>query len=200
MRVLLLTHNHVVREFVGIASDKVEANLDIVDTISGVDIDSYDIFFVDDRDGLLSSSLELVAELSRCKSVLLYNTLADEHSSFDIEIKKPFLPSDIELVLHNIDNAHSLSYSEQILNPTDIDEIKALLDSDNLSNPTRETLADRIKKTKNKAIKDNNISVDESSIETQLLGALSNMERKKIKKLLSGAEVTISIKFPKERQ
>jgi len=199
MRVLLLTHNHVVREFVGIAAEKIGASIDFVETLLDVDMGSYDTIFVDDRDALMSSSLGVVGDLDRCQSVLLYSKLNRGNELFDIHVKKPFLPSDIEQVLENIGDADDIFYSEQILNPVDIDEIKSLLECDDTPELSDETLADRIKRTKKAAAcKSSRSQPSQSGMETKLLKALRDMEPKKLKKLLRGAEVTISIKFPKE--
>jgi len=87
MRVLLLTHNHVVREFVGIAAEKIGASIDFVETLLDVDMGSYDTIFVDDRDALMSSSLGVVGDLDRCQSVLLYSKL-NRGMSFSIYMSK----------------------------------------------------------------------------------------------------------------
>lgn len=208
MKILLLTHNHVVREFVSLAADKSGAELDFVESISSVDWDSYDMFFVDDRRDYLSQSYSMIGDLTNCTSVLLYNEENATHSNFDITIKKPFLPSDIQAVISNMDAYMDTSldvnnktpYHEQILNLSDIDEIKGLLDDDeepqDLMVPS-ETLAERIKRSidLNTDLKNNN----SASTEEKLLESITTMEPKKIRKLLAGASVTISIKFPKEK-
>lgn len=200
MKILLLSHNHVVREFVGLGADKADAKFDFVESVADIDIDSYDIFFVDDRGDYLSQCSKLITNLNSCKTVLLYSKADSNHEKFDIEIKKPFLPSDIKYIIENSDTIDEPLYGEQILNLNDIDEIKGLLD-DEVYDKTLPipTLADRIKQTKKDIKKIEKTKKSEENMEIKLLNAITKMEPKKIRKLLSGAEVTISIKFPKER-
>jgi len=198
MKILLLTRNHVVKEFVSLVADRVSAKLFVVDNISDVKPKRYDFMFVDDGSIPLEQSIEMMEELDRsiC-SVLLYSRDSDQGSQFDIMLKKPFLPSDIQNIIEDRERCdgdkseREYLSSDQILNLQDIEEIKTLLDSDELEIVPEEILADEIDKaTKNR----------EQSSELQngdgILDAILAMDHKRLRKLLAGAEVSISIKFP----
>jgi len=201
MKILLLTRNHVVHEFVELVADRVGAQLDVQDTIEGIVDIGYDFLFVDDRGDLLEKSITLIDSFDTQKNIVLYNKTKPMHDLFDLGIKKPFLPSDIQTILEEIPKPKIHLEEDQILNIRDIDEIKSLLEDEGLEIISEEDLADEITSESDLHIVEEKIEREESaSVEEKLLEAIMQMESKKIRKLLKGAEVTINIRFPKENE
>jgi hypothetical protein len=192
MKILLLTRNHVVREFVELVADRVDAELVLYDTVEGIVDVGYDFLFVDDRGELLEQSKALIERLETRKNIVLYNQAKEIHDLFDIQVKKPFLPSDIQMILEAPPETKVHLEEDQILNIRDIDEIKSLLEDEGLEIVSEEDLADEI-------TAESGIQIVESQIsqEDKLIEAIMQMEPKRIRKLLKGAEVTIKIRFPK---
>jgi hypothetical protein len=192
MKILLLTRNHVVREFVELVADRVDAELVLYDTVEGIVDVGYDFLFVDDRGELLEQSKALIERLETRKNIVLYNQAKEIHDLFDIQVKKPFLPSDIQMILEAPPETKVHLEEDQILNIRDIDEIKSLLEDEGLEIVSEEDLADEI-------TAESGIQIVESQIsqENKLIEAIMQMEPKRIRKLLKGAEVTIKIRFPK---
>jgi hypothetical protein len=192
MKILLLTRNHVVREFVELVADRVDAELVLYDTVEGIVDVGYDFLFVDDRGELLEQSKALIERLETRKNIVLYNQAKAIHDLFDIQVKKPFLPSDIQMILEAPPETEVHLEEDQILNIRDIDEIKSLLEDEGLEIVSEEDLADEI-------TAESGIQIVESQIsqEDKLIEAIMQMEPKRIRKLLKGAEVTIKIRFPK---
>jgi len=195
MKILLLTRNHVVREFVELVADRVEAELVVYDAVEEIVDAGYDFLFVDDRGELLEQSVMLIDNLDTGKNIVLYNKTKEIHDLFDIQVKKPFLPSDIQMILEELPTSKVHLEEDQILNIRDIDEIKSLLEDEGLEIVSEEDLADEITAESELQIVGSQISQEE-----KLLEAIIQMEPKKIRKLLKGAEVTINIRFPKENE
>jgi len=195
MKVLLLTRNHVVREFVELVADRVGVDLDVYEHVSDVDGDAYDLLFVDDRGELLEESIVLRERLKTSQSIVLFGEESVLHASFDRKIKKPFLPSDIQRILEEQQMTEE-DTADQILNLQDIEEIKSLLEDEGMEIVSEEDLVDEI--TMENTLQIMETETVNNTVEEKLLKALLGMEPKKIRKLLKGAEVTLRIKFPKE--
>jgi len=195
MKILLVTRNHVVREFVELVTDRLGAALDVVQHISEVQKRPYDFFFLDDRGEVLEESLSLLPRLEVQQAVVLYSEPNPLHASFDQKIKKPFLPSDIQALLETHVLQPSMALEDQVLNIQDIEEIRGLLENEGLEIVSEETLADAL--SKEEEMTKRGVS---GSVEERLLAAIVKMEPKKIRKLLKGAEFTLTIKFPEEKQ
>ena len=195
MKILLLTRNHVVKEFIELVADRVGAVLEVWDRVEEVIDARYDFFFVDDRGVFLEESQGLLGVLGVCQNVVLYSEPHALHTRFDLRVKKPFLPSDIQTILENAPASDEHLLEDQILNIQDIEEIKSLLEHEGMQIVSEEDLIDEI---------DTELGIKnrktEQRLDTQekLLEALVHMEPKRIRKLLRGAEMHITIKFPKE--
>ena len=194
MKILLLTRNHVVREFIELVADRVGAALEVRDHIAEP-IGEPDYLFVDDRGELLEIGLPLLEQLPQTVHIVLYNEPKEAHKAFDKMVKKPFLPSDIQEILEQNRPGEAALQAEQILNIQDIEEIKTLLEDEGLEIVSEEDLADEIDSPLGGMLQE---SEADTKLEERLLEAISRMEPKKIRKLLRGAEVQITIKFPKE--
>ena len=203
MKILLLTHNHVVKEFVEHAAKTVSADLDVFEHSADVlDLD-YDYIFVDDRKNLLHEGISLLDKLE-AKSIVLYNNKNDEHKYFDVTIKKPFLPLDIENIIKEDDS--------KILDIDEIGKIKTLLEQDGLEIISEENVPDEREEdntgsddeTIYEIIGDNHNSISligknmSAKRNKKLLRAITKIKINKIHKLLKGADITIKIRFPKE--
>ena len=196
MKILLLTRNHVVREFIELVADRVGAVLEVRENAEDLSDQEIDFLFVDDRGELLEQSLSLLDSLEHAEHVVLYNELKEAHSLFDRQIKKPFLPSDIQEILEDTTPSVAHLAEDQILNIQDIEEIKTLLEDEGMEIVSEEDLVDEIDTTEEEKLVEREEEAVDS--EVKLLEAILEMEPKKIRKLLRGAEVQISIKFPKE--
>jgi len=196
MKILLLTRNHVVREFIELVADRVGAVLEVRENAEDLSDQEIDFLFVDDRGELLEQSLPLLDSLEHAEHVVLYNELKEAHSLFDRQIKKPFLPSDIQEILEDTTPSVAHLAEDQILNIQDIEEIKTLLEDEGMEIVSEEDLVDEIDTTEEEKLVEREEEAVDS--EVKLLEAILEMEPKKIRKLLRGAEVQISIKFPKE--
>jgi len=185
MRVLLCTKNHVVREFVELVTDRMGGDLKVLDSVENERIEEYDFVLLDDRGACLEVSEVFLRERVNTVTVVLYMQERAEHQNFDVALKKPFLPSDIENILRNKVEAHPVE--QQILNIQDIDEIKQLLDSEEIEIIPEEDLADEL-------------DLSSSSLGEPFLEAMMQMDVRKIRQILQGAEVQITIQFPKEQE
>ena len=174
MKILLLCDNYVVKEFITLASHSVGAKLTTISDTTSKLHDSYDFLFVDDKGNMIDVAMEILDKRDIAKSIVLYSKESTRHGNFDEAIHKPFLPSDIESLI----GLHKPK--TQILNLTDIDEIKSLLeDGDSVPNIEKQ---------------DDTVVTDEDGLE--LIYKILQMKPKKIRQILSGAEITI--KFPKD--
>ena len=195
MKVLLLTRNHVVREFTALVADRMGIDLEVQEHGDSAAREEYDFLLVDDRGTLLEEGLALMKRLDVLRSIVLYSEKNNHHEYFDHKIKKPFLPSDIQYILESQPIKNTAKEEEQVLNIQDIEEIRGLLESEGMEIISEEELVDEIEME---------YEVSEAEKEThmqkQLLMALRNMEPKKIRKLLKGAEMTLTIRFPKETE
>jgi len=207
MNILLLTHNHVVREFVEHAARELSATFDIAGNISDIQNKIYDFVFVDDRSEQFGDIMHILDRIGST-SVILYNNDREEFEYFDKKIKKPFLPADIKNVLLEKEKINQATTQENIeidvsdrdthvLNLQDIDEIKALLREDGLEIVSEEDLAEEIE-NQSRITDEAEETKAVHEIEEMLLSAILKMKPKKIRKLLKGAEVTLKIKFPKD--
>ena len=195
MKVLLLTRNHVVREFIELVAGRVGADLEVQEHADDTVGKGYDFLLVDDRGALLQEGLILLERLEIHQSIVLYSEENRLHEQFDQKVKKPFLPSDIAALLESVPAEKSLPTEEQVLNIQDIEEIRGLLESEGMEIVSEEELVDEIEMEHGISETEKETRMDE-----ELLMALRNMEPKKIRKLLKGAEVTLTIRFPKETE
>ena len=196
MKVLLLTRNHVVRDFVALVTGRMEAVLEVQEHVEEITEEAYEFLLVDDRGSFLEDGLALMERMDFPQSIVLYSEGKENHAYFDHKIKKPFLPSDIQQILESETVVEgTLQKEEQILNLQDIEEIRGLLESEGMEIVSEEELADEIEMGYGLLEAEKKRSVEE-----ELLAALSHMEPKKIRKLLNGAEVTLTIRFPKETE
>ncbi len=198
MRILLLTRNHVVREFIELVADRVGAVLEVQESVPEANADAYDVLLVDDRGTFLEESIPLLERLHGCQRIVLYTQEHALHEAFDLKVKKPFLPSDIQNILEKKAVAEEARTGEPVLHIEDIEEIRSLLEGEGMEIVSEEDLVDEI--TVEEFAQGAEREIVHSTMEEKLLEAVLEMKAKKIRKLLKGAEVTLKITFPKEER
>ena len=205
MKIVLFTYNHVVKEFLTLVADKLEADLDIVEKAKDAHNVAYDYLFTDNKEELIAESKLLLDRSGAMTSVLFHSGQNDSDiADFAYSVKKPFLPQEIEelIVEHasKIDNEVSATET-QILNHDDIDEIKALLGDSGLDLATEDNSTE-VKEIKNKTKKRKKNKARTKSrkkAEKRLLKALFDMDKKEIRKILKDANIILKIEYPSER-
>ena len=138
-----------------------------------------------------------MAQLLTDKNVILLTnvkTFFDELKTLRT-LSKPFLPTQLSSMINSDSPIETISkestinpLNNKILNFDDIEQIKELLEKPDIS------LDDQMSIDTISYVFDKNKQDGES----KLLNAILKMKPKKLKKLLSGAEITVNIRFPKE--
>ena len=193
-----MTRNHVVREFIELVTDRIGAALEVSESVPEADAHAYDVLLVDDRGTLLEESMPLLEKLQECQRIVLYTQEHILHEAFDLKIKKPFLPSDIQSILEKKTATEEAQTGEQVLHIEDIEEIRSLLESEGMEIVSEEDLLDEIAAEEPAQRTETKTEITHSIMEEKLLEAVREMKPKKIRNLLKGAEVTLKISFPKE--
>ena len=227
MNILLINTNPVVSRLISLCMRDEDTVFEELTDANLIVLDRYDIVFVDDA-SYVNSLRDVLANLMIRKKVFLSSKSfnEDDLDYFDDVIKKPFLPSQITAVLESLDEiendteeiveehfifplATETKNSEddiepketEVLDSSEIERIKALIEEDDQELESVETLSKKPKKikkekkTKSKKKKDEKKKEDTYTFEEALIAAVEGMKVKKIKKLLKGAEVTIKINF-----
>ncbi|WP_456392829.1 hypothetical protein [Nitratifractor sp.] len=192
MRVLLLSPSRVVQELVKLGIVSLEGvELDIARAPGEVGGDRYDVLLLDDR-YLAEEAGDPLEHLLAGKKVLLGTEKASDFPYFDTVLEKPFLPEEIRRLIEGAPEegarASSLSLSEErrasteVLDEEEIRKIRSLLDDEGAEvgeiSPSPERLQER------------------AYTFEDLLDLLERQKVKKLKKLLRGAKIHISIQWP----
>ncbi|SFV58870.1 highly acidic protein [hydrothermal vent metagenome] len=205
MQILLINKNPIVSKLFSLSAKGMEGiEIDEVEDIKGLPQESYDMLFVDDGDSLDDELEEFLYSIDAKQKILFVSNDDRSVEGVDEIIKKPFLPSTIisilqssygeeservesdieEFIVDNIEpSEEKRDHSDSlILDKAEIDKIKRLLlDSEDTIESEQEDTTQS----------------DSAEIEERLIDALMDMKPKAIKRLLRGAEINISIKFPK---
>jgi len=205
MQILLINKNPIVSKLFSLSAKGMEGiEVDEVEDIKSLAHESYDMLFIDDGDSVDDELEDYIYSIDAKQKILFVSDNSRFVNGVDEIIKKPFLPStiismlrssygeervviekdiekllveNVELIEDEKDNSDSL-----ILDRSEIDNIKRLLlDSEDGINAQVE-----------------NIEADSIEMEERIVKVLMDMKPKMIKKLLKGAEINITIKFPKE--
>ncbi len=199
MRVLLLSRNRVVQELVRMGSRGVpELELEVLGELSGLKHDRYELLLVDER---FAGAKELEHLLVR-RRVLLGDPERAEAEAYDTVLSKPFLPRDIRRLLEEEPEEEEEPWEElslsdpgetgdgeltEVLDEEEIRRIRALLDGEEIDETPgsipESVSAERESKT---------LSADE------LFELLERLKVKKLRKLLRGATIHLSIQFPED--
>jgi hypothetical protein len=170
VKILLANRSPIISELILLGLDELDVEITEIDNIDGVAKDAYDVLVVDDSYGDSRDMQLLIDEIDTHKKILLSSTQSDTLQRVTKTILKPFLPKDIKVAI------------EESTNILDLDEIQSIREILDTGLPTT---------TKNKKIK------KQKALSKPLIEELLQMKSKKIRKLLAGAEINISIKFPK---
>ena len=197
MKILLINDNPIVAEFLGKIAEKMSIDLHIERDVTRVDFEAYELVCVDDG---ISGYEELIEKLRKREGgvVLFSSGMRSDVSSVET-ISKPFLPEDMEKCIKSylervekggvvFDEGEEMRKGA-VLDPEEIDLIRNILDGEDMQMkdgygdfPSGENV-ERVK-----------MDIDE------LIGLIKGLKLKKLRKLLKGAEIELSIKFPKERE
>jgi len=205
MNILLVNTNPVVSRLLSLHSRR-DFTIDVDEIKGGEPIPRgrYDIVFVDEQCCHIRQIEKYLQGISAAKKIVLSSGSDSQIDWADGVIKKPFLPSEISKALSSYidsfeDDLDDLDAffeeslydsSLSVLNRDEIKKIQYLLENEE-SQEFEELVVPK---------KEEGIKVEDGVFENKLLVALMKMKPKKIKKLLQGAEVTVTIKFPKEEE
>ncbi len=213
MQILLINKNPIVSKLFELSAKGMEGiEIDEVEDIERLSPESYDMLFIDDGDSTDDEIEECIYSIDAKQKIVFVSDDAKFVNGVDEIIKKPFLPStiismlrstygeervateqDIEkLIVENVELSEEQrdSGDSLILDRGEIDMIKKLLlDSE-------DDIVDDLYELEDNTESDDS---DDIEIEEQLLEAITKMKPKLIKRLLKGAEINITINFPKER-
>ncbi|WP_292658219.1 hypothetical protein [Nitratifractor sp.] len=200
MRILLLSRNRVVQELVRLGLREIDgAELEIVNGAQGPASDHYDVILEEDR--FLEGFGEIgIDHLLAGRRLLLGDpSLLPEESRFDAVIPKPFLPADIQKALRlkpieenrpereNIrdfleEEGVTPEESTEILDEEEIFRIRRLLEGE-IDEPVAQMQSEAAEQT-----------IDAETF----LELVERFRSKKLKKLLRGATIRLTIEFPEE--
>ena len=204
MRILLLSRNRVVQELVRLGLREIEgARLDILDRTEPPASDRYDLILEEDRFAEKYEKIGIDHLLAGRRILLGDPSLVPEgHLPFDAIIPKPFLPADIPKALldepsekrapagesiRDFLEEEGLGLEEEgteILDEGEIRRIRRLLEGE-IEEPSSEMT----------------LSPSEQTIDAEsFLELVERLRSKKLKKLLQGATVRITIEFPEEER
>ncbi len=194
MKVLLFTPSRVVREMVRLATEKAGAELECVTGPEQVSGDRYELVLVDDAVALDPESLQ--EHLIVGETVWIHNVERPLDERYDHSVIKPFLPSDILSLLQS-DLSAPKGEDE---NPEDFavtvdEETTRVLDEEEVAR-IRSLLEEDEEPAETGKEKEEDIRLDAD----ELIDLLTALKPKKLKKLLQGAEVTLTVRFPKEER
>ncbi len=187
MKIVLINKNPVVSKLIELSIKDTDYKIIETEDVNIINED-YDMFIIDDS--CYNADMEQI--ISNKNVILLTNIkkFSDESHTYKT-LAKPFLPTQLfNLINSSLSNEAILlkSINNNILNSDDIYKIKELLEKPDL--------------TSDNQIYEDNLSYvfgkSEETKEKRILMALLKMKPKKLKKLLKGAEITFSIRFPKE--
>ena len=104
MKILLINNNPVVSRLTVLSARKENIEIDEIQEVTELNSDGYDIVFVD-ADSLTKDVNDTIKEYLKVKKSVLFYAEADEEdkSIFDLNILKPFLPSEVSAVIRSVE-------------------------------------------------------------------------------------------------
>ena len=194
MKVLLFTPSRVVREMVRLATEKAGAELECVTGPEQVSGDRYELVLVDDAVALDPESLQ--EHLIVGETVWIHNVERPLDERYDHSVIKPFLPSDIlSLLQSDLSGPKGEDENPEDFAVTVDEETTRVLDEEEVAR-IRSLLEEDEEPAETGKEKEGNIRLDAD----ELIDLLTALKPKKLKKLLQGAEVTLTVRFPKEER
>ncbi|WP_456434136.1 hypothetical protein [Nitratifractor sp.] len=190
MQIVLITKNRIVREMLRIAAESVGAALTVVDAPAAIPPGEIDWIFVDDLDREACETLPDDPAAYTAETVCLHRESVAPPEGYDHYLAKPFLPADVVALLG--ERSGGSDEATQVLDAAEIETIRELLqkaeaEPEALTEETQE----REEPEENAPRKETIRLEGEAFFEE-----LARLKPKQLRKLLSGAEVTITIRFP----
>ena len=214
MKILLLSRNRVVREMVRMAAREAGAELESVGAIGEVEGDRYDLLLMDASSSEERSLEALQEHLLVARKGVIASEENGEHEGFDFTVPKPFLPSDILRVIRESTLSEAAAEEKEMTlgmflsGREDLGRGKAempthVLDGDEISKIL--TLLEETEESSQSGMGATFAEPDRQKVELrqdseEWIDRLFSMKPKRLKKLLAGAEVTITIRFPGENR
>ncbi len=197
MRILLVNTNPIISRLISWNTRSNDTiRLDEIDTVEKIPEVYYDVIFIDEKCCEIQQIDIYLQKMNTGNKILFSAQKESTIKGIDRVILKPFLPSEITMVLQSIlsdreGRGESIATAEEgtgredsVLDGKEIEIIKQLLLEDE-----PETEMDEV----DEIVEKSNMGFEEKFLET-----LIEMKPRKIRKLLEGAEISITIKFPKE--
>jgi len=204
VKVLLLSPSRVVREMVRLATEKAHAKLECVEDLSQVREDHYDFLLVDEH---ASHDVDSMKEhLIVGTTVLIHSPENLSREGYDHSVAKPFLPSDILRIVESRQSESKVpeesftlddfttavnGQGTRVLDGEEIAKIRSILIEESEGESEEMSSIEGVEEKGEEAL---SFPVDP----VELIGYLRSLKPKKLKKLLEGAEVTITLRFPKK--
>ncbi len=187
MNILVISQSSIVIELLKLIFKDESINSEHIKSVDSASSDSYDIIFVDDSIYDLDEEIEDIKDNISYKKLVLIGS-SDIDNEFDIVVKKPFLPKDIEEILDDIDEIEDSSDAgTNVLDINEIEKIKELMNMDDEDDI--EDIIDRLNRREDIKLKGKDAK--------EFLYECRGLTKKELKKLLKGAKIKINIKFKK---
>jgi hypothetical protein len=201
MDILLINTNPIVSKlFKNFVEDKM-IQLQEVSTIQKLNKIHYDVIFIDES--LCEKHVENILQGFTSSTKVCISYALEAINGFDATLQKPFLPSQIMDILEEVSVMDREILS--VLDNTEIEKIKSLLDMDNLDKidlgiQSLEVLGtnsiNSVEKIKLKKKKPKKKKKDTKSKNLNI--KVKNLTKKEIKRFLQGKEITIRIQMNEE--
>jgi len=220
MHILLINDNPVVSRLMALCVQNEDILLEEVKNIDNTNRDTYDIVFVDEAS--YRKTIQHLKHKLRIEKSILFTNNDVKISDFDMQIKKPFLPSEIKEIFKQIKEKNTSQSNTRILDSNEVEKIKDLLNMDenevsDLSLSETEYEERKIKVIKEQLIsegleiieedkildnlenakkkKENNKIIKEQIIKKALYKAFNALKKKEQKKFLKGKKVAIRLQL-----
>lgn len=213
MNILLINNNPVVSRLLALCLGNKSISLEEIHDAKEVSQPHYDLLFVDEA-SYKQETQEMLATLTVRQKVFFSHSDNKEAipTHFDSILKKPFLPAHITEIVERLEaediaQSDTLFFIEEVeeshsnttvLNGGEIEKIKALLEMDEVVEAESQSSPKKKKKKSKKHKKVKKQAIEPLGLEEVFLAKIKSMKRKKIQKLLQGAQITIKINFNKE--
>ncbi|MEA3490397.1 MAG: hypothetical protein U9R27_00690 [Campylobacterota bacterium] len=218
MYILLVNTNPIVsRLFALSAKSMINIYVDEINGQESTPRGHYDMLFIDEESALTEDIQLYLNRVNAVKKVLFATDRGHSFEGIDAVIIKPFLPSEVITMLQSLSGDSQATIERDIdafvsnrrekekSHSTDRDK-SAGIESIILDNSEIETIKQLLLDDEFEVSEDEEYSLhcgsstveEEISLDKSLLKALTKMKPKKIKKSLAGAEVSITIRFPRE--
>ena len=196
MKVLLFTPSRVVREMVRLATEKAGAELEWVTGPEQVSGDRYELVLVDDAVALDPESLR--EHLIIGETAWIHNLERPLDERYDHSVIKPFLPSDI---LSLLDGESAFEVTERMDETAgDSEALQSVLETRVLDEKEVARIRSLLEEDEEESVRkrpgEGSMRLDVE----ELIDLLTHLKPRKLRKLLQGAELTLTVRFPKEEE